>query len=101
MSRLSIVPQHVSVAAPIDLIFQIISMVDYDAMPGSVLSISRVATTGGRVLAEFTSHDEQTHVQIVKEVLADPPDRLTYRHLAGPYIGATEEIHLQPTENGT
>jgi putative nucleotidyltransferase with HDIG domain len=31
---------------------------------------------------------------VIKELVADPPDHVIYQHVAGPYLGAVEEIHL-------
>jgi putative nucleotidyltransferase with HDIG domain len=55
----------------------------------------------GRVLVRFTSNEVSDPDPVIKELLAEPPDRVRYRHVAGPYADTIEEIRLVPVEGGT
>ncbi len=49
----------------------------------------------------FTSAEVSDPDPVIKEILPDPPDRVFYRHVAGPYVGTAEEIHFTPVDGGT
>jgi HD-GYP domain-containing protein (c-di-GMP phosphodiesterase class II) len=99
MKRMEIVPQQVTIAAPIEFVFEMLATVDYECRPGSGRSVSRIGSGSQRTVAAFASVGIQGQTHTVKEIVATPPDRLTYTHMSGPYAGATEEILLRG--NGT
>jgi hypothetical protein len=101
VKRVDIVPQQVTIAAPMRFVFEMLATVDYECRPGSGRSVSRIGSGGQRTVAAFASVGIQGQTHTVKEIIAIPPDRVTYTHMSGPYAGATEEIVLRPNGSGT
>jgi putative nucleotidyltransferase with HDIG domain len=91
-----IVPQEVSVSAPLDQIFGLLSNVEYAAAPASGRTVGVLSRDEGRAVVAFTTTDLLNgQTTIVKEILITPPDRLAYNHQSGPHAGAREEITLR------
>lgn len=101
MNQSAISPQRMVVAAPLDLVLSIIAAAEYSPVPGSALAVRRLDSSEGRILLEFATRYAPPSEQVVKELITDPPDRVLYHHVAGPYIGTVEEVQLATTDGGT
>jgi putative nucleotidyltransferase with HDIG domain len=98
---IEIEPQQVAISAPQSFVFDLVARADYDCLPGSGRSITVMSRDGQHVVVAFSSEDLHAQVNVVKEISARPPDRVVYRHIAGPYIGAVEELSLLARRDGT
>ena len=98
---IDIEPQQVTIGAPQALVFELIARAGYGCLPGSGRSVTIVSRDAQHVVVAFSSVNLHAQVNVVKEISARPPDRVTYRHIAGPYIGATEELSLLSRREGT
>lgn len=98
MPRISIQPQRIDIAAPVDLVFAIASTADYGYRPRARYTERVLRREGQRLLVHAALQGQPA---ALKELAALPPDRIRARHLSGPVVGAVEEMHLVPTATGT
>jgi putative nucleotidyltransferase with HDIG domain len=101
MTRIVISPQQVLVGAPQHIVLDVISTVSYQCTPGSGRSVHLLSRQSNGVVAAFVEHDTSEQILTIKRVIPQPPDRVTYEHLSGPFAGATEEILLKAVVGGT
>ncbi len=99
-SRHPLGPITVRLTAPRDLVFEMIQAPYVGRTPeGSGIEI--IARGGGLVVA---AHHTRVHFYTARTVEAvgfEPPERVTFRHLAGPVPEAFEEFLLREREGGT
>jgi putative nucleotidyltransferase with HDIG domain len=101
MKMIDAAPQRTVVHAPLARVFEAASGVEYQGAPGSGREVRVISREQRRTIAAFSLQQAQSQSTLVKEVVGIPPDRVMYRHLAGPYVGATEVLHLRMVEEGT
>ena len=93
--------QQVTIDTQQSLALELIAHVDYTCLPGSGRSVTIISRDDRRVVAAFSMANMLAQVNMVKEVVAMPPDRVSYRHVAGPYVGAVEDLYLHAHRDGT
>jgi putative nucleotidyltransferase with HDIG domain len=101
MTQSDFAPQTLIAAAPPDALMAAIVSARNSSRLGSALSLQRIEDASGRILVRFTATEVTDPDPVIKEILPDPPDHVRYRHIAGPYVGTSEEIRLMPVDGGT
>ncbi len=93
--------QQISIDAPQAVVLDLIAHVDYSCLPGSGRSVTVMSRDGQHVVAAFSTATLHAQINMVKEIVPAPPDRVTYRHVAGPYVGADEELYVLARREAT
>ena len=89
-------PIDVEVAAPREMVFQILSAIGNGQIPGSQGDSARVLSRDGNtIIAEFHTRAGRRTFVTEEEVTLYPPERITFRHLKGPLSYVWEEITLE------
>ena len=89
-------------AAPRELVFQMLSAIGKGNLPGATGESSRVIEReGDTIIAEFITPSGRRSYRTVEEVVLYPPERITYRHLDGPLPYAEEEFALEEQDDAT
>lgn len=101
MKHVAIVSQEVAVDAPLSLVYGVVSGLEHGARPGAGRSLSLMSSDGQRMVVAFTFQHDGQRMHIMKEMVLIPPDLVEFRHLSGPFTGATEALRLRGTERGT
>jgi hypothetical protein len=90
------------IKAPRELVYQMMSSFGSGRLKGEEGSSSRVLERReGWVLAEFTTRVGRVTVNTVEQVTLEPPSRMTFRHVKGPFHYAREEFTLESVAGGT
>lgn len=86
-------PQTIRIDAPRELVFQMMSHFGRGRLPGDNSEASRViCREGDRLVAEFRTRAGFFTYTTLEEVRLHPPERIEFRHLAGPLAYAAEEF---------
>ena len=102
MARVIVIePQQVTIDAPQTFVFELIAHVDYGCLPESGRSVTVMSRDALHAVAAFSTVNWHAQTNMVKEISAVPPDRITYRHITGPYIGAVEDLYLLARRDST
>jgi HD-GYP domain-containing protein (c-di-GMP phosphodiesterase class II) len=101
MIQPEIAAQEIIAEAPLDVVMSVIAAAEYRAMPGANIKARLIDDPQGRTLVEYTAADLTDQDPVIKELITDPPDHALYHHVAGPYLGTIEEIHLVPVPGAT
>ncbi len=94
--------QKLFIKAPRELVFQVLAAVGKGKLPGAAGESVRVLhQEEDTIIAQFTTRAGRRIVNTVEEVKLYPPERVTFRHLAGPLDCAWEEMVLKEKDDGT
>ena len=100
--KVKLAQQKVSINAPRELVFQLMSAIGKGNLPGGSGERSKVLQRDGDTLvAEFFTPSGKKVYRTVEEVRLFPPERITYHHLEGPLAYAHEDFFLDEVETGT
>ncbi|MYC06509.1 MAG: SRPBCC family protein [Chloroflexi bacterium] len=92
-------PHTVSIAAPRELVFQMLSHFGRGRLPGDSNESSRVIEQDGdRLMVEFVSETPVGTYTTIEEVRLYPPERITFNHLSGPLRYVSEEFTLEEVD---
>ena len=90
------------IAAPRQMVFQMLSAIGKGSLPGSQGESSRVLEReGDTIIAEFLTASGKRTYRTVEKVQLYPPERITYRHIEGPLTFAEKEFSLHERGSGT
>jgi len=101
MKRVVVGPHRVYIAAPMGSVLDAFTLVDSSVQSTTGRGISLLSSHGPRKVIAVTQRSESQITHVVKEVIVRLPDRVTSRHLSGPFRGAREEAHLVQVAGGT
>jgi Polyketide cyclase / dehydrase and lipid transport len=93
-------PITIRIAAPRDLVFEIINA-PYAGRAGSGSGVEVIAGDGALVVA---AHNTKVHfytARTVEVVEFEPPGRVAFKHLTGPVPAASEQFTLADVDEGT
>ena len=100
--KVQLAKQKVRIAAPRELVFQMLSAIGKGNLPGAEgESSSVVERDGDNIVAEFVTVSGKRTYRTLENVVLYPPERITYSHLQGPLTSSDEEFLLQEVEGGT
>ena len=100
--KVKLAQQKVTINAPRELVFQLMSAIGKGTLPGGSGERSKVLERDGDTLiAEFFTPSGKKVYRTVEEVRLFSPERITYRHLEGPLAYVQEEFFLDEVEDGT
>lgn len=92
-------PHTVSINAPRELVFQMLSYFGRGKPFGNNSESSRIIKRdGNRLTVEFVTETEVGTYTTVEEVRLYPPKRITFRHMSGPLRYASEEFTLEEVD---
>jgi putative nucleotidyltransferase with HDIG domain len=94
-------PQQIYVAAPKATVWVMLRNTEYTPPAGSGRTITVQANEGAQTLIEFSSQATRAVDRTVKSMTVAGQNRLVYRHLAGLYTGAIEELVVRDTSLGS
>ncbi len=90
------------IAAPRELVFEVISAPYLRRAPRALASKLRVLERGeNMVLAEHFTHVGPVVTTTLETIRFEPPDRVHFRLVRGPVPYVAEEFHLRETSEGT
>lgn len=98
--HMAIARQEMGVDAPPAVVLEVIGACDFGTVPGTSHDVSLLAREDSRLIAAFAVKHAPHQGHTIKEVIADPGGRFTFRHLNGPYEGAVEVLHVLPAAGG-
>lgn len=101
MKRFTIAPQHLVVAAPLPLVFDLLGSLQYGCRTDAGLHVSLIGHEGPRMLVSFSTRHDQGRRPTIKELTLESPCWAMYRDLSGPFAGTTEQIELRSSGAGT
>jgi HD-GYP domain-containing protein (c-di-GMP phosphodiesterase class II) len=101
MTKLTLEPQSVTMAAPQHVVFDTIVSVDYRAAPHSGRGVHLVRKQAMSVLVAFVECGGADRSLTIKRVVPKPPDRIICEHLSGLFAGAVEQFQLRTVLAGT
>ena len=100
--KVKLADQSMDIAAPRELVFQMLSAFGKGSLPGAEGESSRVVERDGNViLAEFLSVSGNRTYRTLENVVLYPPERITFEHVEGPLPFSEEEFTLAEREAGT
>ncbi len=95
-------PHSVTIEAPRELVYQMLSSFGSGRLEGSDGESSRVLSRSGNdIVAEFKTRSGLLTITTVERVTLDPPRRLSFEHIKGPFNRAQEEFALEDVDGGT
>ena len=80
---------------PLPLVFDALCSMERMSPSGSKASASIISVEGHQLVMAFSTGGDGRQIHVLKEVHPQPPDRVFYRHLNGPFAGAEERLELQ------
>ena len=90
---------EVTIDAPRELVYQLMSSFGRGRLKGAGAESSRVVSRSGNdLVVEFRSQAGRFTVTTVELVTLDPPERITFQHIEGPFHSALEEFVLSEAE---
>lgn len=101
MRRIEIAPQEIIVARPLPLVFEALCSMERMSPSGSKAVVSIISVEGHKLLMAFSTGGDGRQIHMLKEVYPQPPDRVFYRHLNGPFTGAEERLELHTQGDST
>ena len=100
--KVNLADRRVSINAPREMVFQILSAIGSGSLFGAQGDSSRVLERhDDTLIAEFLTTSGKHVYRTLEEVRLHPPERLTFRHLEGPLDFAEEEFGLDERDTGT
>ena len=95
-------PHTVTIDAPRELVYQKMSSFGRGRLKGDDGESSRVLSRSGNdVVAEFKTRSGLLTITTVERVTLEPPRRLSFEHIKGPFNRAREEFTLEDMDGGT
>ena len=95
-------PQRLSISAPREMVFQMLSAIGKGKLPGRQGESSRVLERDGdTIIAEFQTRSGGRTYRTVERVRLYPPERITFAHLEGPLTFSEEEFNLVEQDGDT
>jgi hypothetical protein len=94
-STIDIGPINVSIAAPRYLVFQVLRSLGDTRDSDEENEVRVVHEDESRRVVEFQRTVKGKRVRAVEEIVYDPPDRVTFQHVEGPYPEMREEMTLE------
>ena len=89
-------PHTIRIAAPRELVFQMMSHFGRGRLPGDNNESSRIISRDGNTLVvEFQTKTMSVTYTTVEEVILYPPERIAFKHLSGPLHYAREEFTFE------
>ena len=102
MRPIKLETHKVMIAAPLDLVYQMMSSFGRGRLKGDNGGASKVLRrSGDGVVVEFKTRVGPLAVTTVEEITLEPPGRLIFRHQEGPLRYAIEEFALDQVDGGT
>jgi ribosome-associated toxin RatA of RatAB toxin-antitoxin module len=92
---------EVAIEAPRELVYQLMSSFGRGRLKGAGAESSRVLSRSGNdLVVEFRTQAGRFTVTTTEQVTLDPPERITFQHVKGPFHSAREEFVLSEAEGG-
>ena len=100
--KVKLADRRVSIKAPRQMVFQMLSAISSGSLFGAQGDSSRVLERhDDTIIAEFFTSSGRRVYRTVEEVRLYPPEQVTFRHLEGPLDFAEEEFSLDEQDRGT
>ena len=95
-------PHKVTIEAPRELVYQMLSSFGSGRLNGSEGESSRVISRSGNdIVAEFKTRSGLVTITTVEQVALDPPARISFEHIEGPFHQSREEFVLSDVDGST
>ncbi len=92
---------EVMIDAPRELVYQLMSSFGRGRLNGAGAESSRVLSRSGNdLVVEFKTRAGRFTVTTTEQITLDPPERITFQHIRGPFHSAREEFALSETDGG-
>jgi uncharacterized protein YndB with AHSA1/START domain len=92
---------EVMIDAPRELVYQLMSSFGRGRLKGAGAESSRVLSRSGNdLVVEFKTQAGRYTVTTTEQITLDPPERITFQHIKGPFHSAREEFVLSETDGG-
>ena len=100
--KVKLADRKVTIDAPRELVFQMLSAIGKGRLPGAEGESSRVLERDGNtIIAEFMTPSGKSIYRTVERVQLYPPERITFCHLEGPLTYSDEAFDLIEQDGGT
>ena len=95
-------PHTVTIDAPRELVYQKMSSFGRGRLKGDDGESSKVLSRSGNdIVAEFKTRSGLLTITTVERVTLDPPSRISFEHIKGPFNRAQQEFVLADVDGGT